>query len=128
LQLHAGSVQICFSSVFIVTPFVLDEFPVAAGDSAAPEHNDTPPEPEIQAVPPGIFPQNKLENIRIRHLSAAYFIHVFSLSDPVFRKKTEKYPIKCFSRLESPPFPGYITVCSGGMLSRRPRNRHITPH
>jgi len=105
--------------LFIVTPFVLDESPAASRDSDAPEHNDTPPEPKNQAVPPGIFPQNKLEKVRVRHLFATYFINGFAFSGSLFRKKTEKYPIKCFSRLESPPFPGYITVYSGGMLSRR---------
>jgi len=70
--------------VFIVTPFVLDESPAAARDSTAPEHNDTPSGPENQAVAPDFFQQNKLENIRIRHLSAASFFPVSGFSVRVF--------------------------------------------
>jgi hypothetical protein len=71
LQLQAESVQFCFSLVFIVTPFVLDESPAAARDLTAPGDNDTPPRRLFQAVRTGKTPQNKLKKVRIRHCFAA---------------------------------------------------------
>jgi len=119
--------------VFIVTPFVLDEDPDAARDSSAPEHNDTPHGWKNQAVPPEKTPQNKLKTVRHERFSASYSVAVFLIISPAallaFRskqlsaanscfqdlphfpaEKTEKSLIICHSRLESRPFPGYITV------------------
>jgi hypothetical protein len=59
--------------LFIVTPFVLDEFPDAARDSSAPEYHDTPSRRIIQAVRSEKTPQNKLKTVRREYFSASYF-------------------------------------------------------
>jgi len=113
----------------------LDESPAAARDLTAPGDNDTPPRRLFQAVRAGKTPQNELKKVRIRHCfvaySAAYSFDSSSAARPAFfpanplprRKNTEKYPAKRHIRLESPPFPGYITVCSGEMRSAFRRSR-----